>query len=238
MIELRLGRARAIWTDRLGGVSAAPYDDANLSLRVGDDDAAVGENRARLAAHLELVPPEQWWWLDQVHGSTTIVATAPAPSSPPVADATITATPGLPLTVMTADCAPIALATNDAVGVVHAGWQGIVAGVIDAGVSALRDVSHGEIKAAIGPCIRPARYEFGRAELDRVVDVLGSDVEGRTDNGDPALDLPRAARLALERAGVVDVDDVEICTAASPDYFSHRRDGTTGRQALVLVLES
>ena len=237
MIEVALGRVRATWTDRHGGVSSAPFDDANLSLRVGDDPGAVLENRARLAAHLDLGPPDGWSWLDQVHGRTTVVVAAPAPPVPPEADAAVTGAAGLPLVVMTADCAPIVLASEDAAAVVHAGWQGIVAGVIERAVSTMRTISRGQIRAAIGPCIRPARYEFGRAELNRVIDVLGPGVEARTDGGALALDLPRAVHLALADLGVTDVQDVDICTAASPDHFSHRRDGPTGRQALVAVLE-
>jgi len=237
MIELQLGPARAVWTDRHGGVSAAPYDHANLSTRVDDDPDAVRENRTRVANTLDLAPPEQWWWLDQQHGRTTVVAEVAPPTRPPVADAAVTTRPGVPLTVLTADCAPIALASDDAVGVVHAGWHGICAGVIQEAVSGLRAIGHGEVRAALGPCIHASRYEFGRADLDRVVELLGPEVESQTDSGALALDLPRAVHLALAHAGVSAVADVGVCTATSDDHFSHRRDGPTGRQALVMVLD-
>lgn len=236
MVELQLGRARAVWTDRHGGVSVAPYDEANLSTRIGDDPGAVRENRARLADSIDLGPPEQWWWLDQEHGRTTVVADGLPPSRPPVADAAVTARVGVPLTVLTADCAPIALASDNGVGVVHAGWHGIVAGVIDEAVARLRTIGHGVVRAALGPCIHPQRYEFGRADLDRVIELLGPEVESHTDGGGLALDLPRAVHVALERAGVSEIEDIDRCTATSSDYFSHRRDGPTGRQALVVVL--
>ena len=134
---------------------------------------------------------------------------------------------------MTADCLPIALATDDAVGVVHAGWQGLLAGVIGRSVARLRSLGTGEVRAAVGPCARPDRYEFGRADLDRVVEVLGPAVEGRTVDGRPALDLPGAARHLLTDAGVHDIWDSGICTIESSEHYSYRREGRTGRQALV-----
>jgi YfiH family protein len=237
MIEVRLGRVRAVWTDRGGGVSHPPYDSANLSLRVADDPRSVHENRTLLADVLGLDPPERWWWLDQVHGRATVVADEVPPAAPPEADATVTARTGVPLVVLTADCAPIALATDDAAGVVHAGWHGLVAGVVEEAVARLRAIGQGEVRAVLGPCIHPLRYEFGRAELDLVVAAFGPGVEARTEGGGLALDLPSAVRLALAREDVTDVTDVAECTATSGAYFSHRRDGPTGRQGLVVVLD-
>jgi hypothetical protein len=172
--------------------------------------------------------------LRQVHGDRVVAATVP-PDAPPEADAAVTDRPGLPLAVLTADCAPIALVSGEAVGVVHAGWPGLEQGVIGRAVAALRERSPGPVHAVLGPCVHPARYEFGADLLERLVAVLGSSVAARTREGTPALDIPRAVRVALERAGVDDLDDVGICTAESPEYFSHRRDGVTGRQAVVVV---
>ena len=237
MIEARLGPARAVWTDRHGGISQPPYDTANLSLGGDDDPSAVAENRRRLAARLGLPGSESWWWLHQVHGAETVVAKEPASHGAPDADAVVTDVPGLPMVVLTADCAPIAIACDGAAGVVHAGWQGLVNGVVEDAVTRLRAIGGGAVTAVIGPCIHPGSYEFGADDLARVTARLGEGVAGRTGDGKPALDLPAAARVALERSGVQSVADVAIDTAWSPDYFSHRRDGTTGRQALVVVLD-
>ncbi|HEY8216230.1 MAG TPA: polyphenol oxidase family protein [Acidimicrobiia bacterium] len=226
-----------MWTDRQGGVSAAPYDEANVAEHVGDDEAAVTENRRRLAARLGLPDPAGWCWLRQVHGRAVADAAPAAAVSPPEADAAVTTVPGLPLVVQTADCAPIALVSDDALGVVHAGWAGLLDGVVDAAVARLRSVGTGRVRAALGPCIHPDDYEFGRVDLDRLVATLGSSVESRTRQGTPALDLPEAVGSALARAGVDEIVDVDVCTFSSPDHFSHRRDGATGRQALVAVLD-
>jgi YfiH family protein len=166
----------------------------------------------------------------------TVTEPRPPGTAAPSADAAVTAVPGVVLVVLTADCAPIAIADEVAVGVVHAGWRGLVAGVVPAAVAALRSVGEGPVRAAIGPCVRPAHYEFGPIDLARLSDRFGPGVEGRTASGAPALDVAAAVRVAFAEVGVDDVDDPGWSTAADPSrWFSHRRDGTTGRQALVVV---
>lgn len=235
MIEVDLGGARAWFTDRHGGTSEAPFDSMNLAAHVGDDPAAVARNRARLAAGVPGVPddPARWVWLRQVHGAD--VLDARGPSEGVQADAAVSTVADLPLVVLTADCAPIALVCGDAVGVVHAGWPGLEQRVIDAAVARVRCLGHGDVRAAIGPCVHPADYEFGADHLERLVDVLGPEVAARTATGAPAFDVPAAVRSALERAGVTEIHDVDVSSAASPDHFSYRRDGATGRQAVVVM---
>ena len=244
VIERNLGGARIVFTDRHGGVSRPPYATRNLGDHVGDDPAAVAANRRGLAAALAApgpgVPadPDDWVWLRQVHGAGVLTATGPVPGPgglPPEADAAVTTAAGLALVVLTADCAPLALVAPGAVGVVHAGWPGLEQGVIGRAVAALRACSPGPVAAVLGPCVRPARYEFGADLLERLVARLGPAVAARTEWGTPALDVPAGVRVELERAGVESFADVGVCTSASPDHFSHRRDGSTGRQALVVV---
>jgi hypothetical protein len=230
--------ARVVFSDRHGGVSRPPYATLNLADHVDDEPAAVAENRARFASSLPGLPvdPAEWVWLRQVHGTEVMVADAPV-ASPPEADAAVTRHPGLPLVVLTADCAPIALVGEGAVGVVHAGWPGLEQGVIERAVDALRDLTPGPVRAVLGPCVHPDRYEFGPDLLERLVARLGPSVASRTAAGAPALDIPAAVRIALGRAGVEELDDVGVCTATSPDHFSYRRDGVTGRQAVLVVRE-
>ncbi len=227
-----------VWTDRHGGVSEAPFATLNLGGRDDTDPPeAVRENRARLAATLGLHDPDSWWWLHQVHGATVVDAAGPAPTETPEADAAVTSEPGRPLVVRTADCAPLALADDTAAAVVHVGWHGLLTGVVEAAVTRLRDVGSGPVRAALGPCIHPARYEFGGDDLTPIADRYGPTVRGRTRDGHPALDLPAGVRAALAAVRVTDLTDVDVCTSASPDYFSHRRDGRTGRQGVVVVLD-
>ena len=203
---------------------------------MGDDPDAVARNRERIAEAAGLIEPTRWVWLRQVHGARVHVATAATVGEPPEADAAVTATRGLPLAVVTADCAPVAIVCDDAVGVVHAGHPGLAQGVIEAAVAALRSIGHGPVRALLGPCIHPDRYEFGAADLARLVARFGPGVEGVTHDGRPAFDVPAAARVALARCGVEHVEDCGVCTSASSAHFSYRRDGVTGRQATVVVL--
>lgn len=198
----------------------------------------MARNRERTARELGIAPPTGWAWLTQVHGADVRVVDArPRPGEPPVtADAAVTTLSHAPLVVLTADCAPVAIADDVAVGVVHVGWRGLLAGVVASAVAALRSIGRGPVQAVVGPCIRPAHYEFGRTDLDRLVERFGAAVEATTLDGHPALDLAAGVRAACIDAGVVAVDDTGDDTVVTGDrYFSHRRDGTTGRQALIVV---
>jgi YfiH family protein len=237
VITRELPGARVVFTDRHGGVSEGAYATANVGDHVGDDPDAVAENRRRAARAAGVAPPEEWVSLAQVHGHAVARGDV-VPPSPPVADAVVSTATDVPLVVVVADCAPVALVADDAVAAVHAGWPGLEQGVIEAAVEQLRRVSPGRIHAVLGPCIHPERYEFGADLLERLVARLGDVVVGRTAAGTPALDIPAAVRAALARAGVDDLDDVGVCTSASPDHFSYRRDGPTGRQAMFVVRRS
>jgi YfiH family protein len=236
MAPTSVGPAVVWCTDRHGGVSAAPYDSANVGDHVGDDVDAVDENRRLIADAIGIVAPTRWVWLDQVHGARVHVAGEPTRSPLPEADAAVTKTRGLPLAIVTADCAPIALACDDAIGVVHAGHPGLEHGVIEAAVTALREIGSGPVRAYLGPCIHPSRYEFGPADLERLVARFGTAVAGRTIDGHPAFDVPAAVRISLEECGVDAFADADVCTSESPDHFSYRRDSVTGRQATIVML--
>jgi YfiH family protein len=224
VIETRVGRALVWCSGRAEG---------NVGDHVGDDPEVVARNRAAVADATGMPAPDRWVWLRQVHGDAVLVVHGAAPLRQFEADAAVTRTRGLPLAIVTADCAPVVLANDDTVAVVHAGHRGLLAGVIEA---AARKFGTVDAHAFLGPCIRPARYEFGERDLARLVAHFGPEVEARTDDGKPALDIPAAVRIALARAGITRLDDCGVCTSASPEYFSHRRDGATGRQVTIAVL--
>lgn len=212
-------RIRAVFTDTGHG---------DLSRRVDPDVL-----RTRRAA----IHPAPWVWLDQVHGARVVVARHAGDGAGARADAVVTTTPDTPIAVHTADCAPLLLRGPGAVAVVHAGWRGLLAGVIEATVEQMTALGHPPTDAVLGPCIRTSCYRFGRADLDTVAERYGTDVEGRTDGGEPALDLTAAVRSATRTAGLT-LDDRGICTACSDRHWSHRARAEQGRQALVAWLET
>ncbi|HMF81896.1 MAG TPA: polyphenol oxidase family protein [Acidimicrobiia bacterium] len=233
-IAFEVDGARIAFTDRHDGVSLAPYDTANLGFAAGDDAAAVTENRRRVARAVSgAADAGQWAWARQVHGGRVVHVGEPGAAGD--ADALVTVGEDVSLVVLVADCAPIALVADDAVGAVHCGWRGLTAGVIGAAVHAVRERGGSPVRAVVGPCISPRHYEFGPEELDRVAQRAGPIVRALTDARTPALDLRAGVGAELAVAGVVDRTDVDVCTYESVDHFSHRRDGITGRQALIVT---
>ncbi len=237
-VDLEVGGARVVFTDRHGGVSRPPYDTANLGFDTGDEHSAVSENRTRLGERLggAAGDPANWAWVRQVHGAGVARVRTAADGGAP-GDALVTDRPGIPLVVIAADCAPVALVAGSVVAAVHVGWRGLAAGVIEGTVQEIRSLGSNTIRAVVGPCISAANYEFSPVDLDRVASRLGPAVRARTRGGAPALDLRAGVHAALARAGVGASTDVDVCTFESPDHFSHRRAGVTGRQAVVVVRE-
>ena len=238
-VDLEVAGAQVTFTDRHGGVSAAPFDTANLGAATGDDQEAVAENRRRLGARLggSASDPGDWAWVRQVHGASVARVRSAADGGAP-SDALVTDRAGVPLLILVADCAPVALVAGSVVAAVHVGWRGLAAGVIEATVQELRSLGSNAVRAIVGPCISSQHYEFSPVDLDRVASRGGPSVRARTASGEPALDLRAGVHSALARAGVSASTDVDICTYSSPDHFSHRRDGTTGRQALLVRREA
>jgi YfiH family protein len=173
-------------------------------------------------------------WANQVHGDGVLVTSRERTHKGTDGDALVTTDEGLALAVFTADCAPVAMASPEGVvAAAHGGWTGLTAGVLERAAEAMRVLGAGRIEAALGPCIRPECYEFGPAELERVVQRFGEAVRGETSWGAPALDLPAAVQAALESADVELVYDHGTCTACDPDgYYSHRARCEPQRQAM------
>jgi YfiH family protein len=234
-----LAGARYGFTDRYGGASSPPYGELNLGDHVGDDPAAVDDNRRRLAAAVDL-DPARLVLMRQVHGRTVAVVDGPQDPAapPPEADALVTTGRGLGLVVLVADCVPVLLAArrSDAVAVAHAGRRGVEAGVVPAAVAAMQDLGArpGRIVAVVGPAVCGRCYEVPRELADQVTAVVPA-AAATSATGTPALDLRAAVVAQLLAAGVETIEADPWCTAESPDLFSHRRDGVTGRFAGVVV---
>ena len=191
-------------------------------------------------------------WVDQVHGSTVVVAAArtagpggPQSQSSPdhsvdsfcagSGDALVSTAPAAAVAVLTADCAAIALGSREGVfAAVHAGWRGLVGGVVEAAVGALRGLGATDVVGALGPCIHAGCYEFSEDDLATVADVYGERVRGRTRSGRPALDVPAAVSAALAAGGAAEAPGIDVCTACAGRYFSHRARAERGRQALLV----
>lgn len=225
-------RVRAAYTTRSGGVSRGPYASFNLAAHVGDDPAAVAANRARLRAGLDL--PAEPHWLEQVHGTTVVEAGGHGP-----ADGSIGREPGRVCAVLTADCLPVLLCdrAGTVVAALHAGWRGLAAGVLEAGIAALGRPGR-ELLAWLGPAIGPEAFVVGE-EVRAAFTRLHPEDAGsfRPAAGGWHADLRALARRRLARAGVTAVFGVADCTYAGRDtYFSFRRDGTCGRQAALIWL--
>ncbi len=177
----------------------------------------------------------EWTWLRQVHGAAVAVVTEPGGCAGLEADAAVTAVPGAVVSVQTADCASLLLRGEAAVGVVHAGWRGLVAGVIEAAATAMEALGSPPVSATLGPCIRPRCYEFGEPELTLVTDAYGPLVRSVTAWGTPALDLAAGVAEALARLDVP-LHDAGTCTACSPRHYSYRARSDRERQVLAACL--
>lgn len=178
----------------------------------------------------------------QVHGSQVVVVhqaegqpEMARPDMTMVGDAMVSNDPEACLAVLTADCAPVAMASPEGImAVAHAGWRGLLAGVIARTASVMRDLGATTIRAGLGPCIHAGCNEFSSQDLDRAVAVVGEEARGTTTKGRPALDLPAAVRSCLGAAGVDLVAYIDRCTACSEELFSYRARGQAERQAVVV----
>jgi YfiH family protein len=176
--------------------------------------------------------------LRQVHGDAVVLADAAwplgAPGGFPAGDALVGRGADHVLAVVVADCAAVALATEEgAHGAVHAGWRGLRAGVVEKAVRAVSELGTGAVVAGLGPCIGPCCYEFAGPALEELAGRYGDAVRATTAWGAPALDLPAAVRGALAAAGAQVVVDQARCSGCDPQgFWSHRRRGDRARQAL------
>ena len=229
------GPVELAFTDRLGGVSVAPYDALDLALESDDVGRARTENHRILLA--DFAPDDELCDLRQVHGATVALIEDTEPTGRPEADGIVTTGALRTLMVRAADCVPVLLADPErrVIGAAHAGRLGVVRGVVPATVDRMRSVGAERIVAWIGPHICGACYEVP-AEMAEEVATLEPAARATTAWGTPALDLGAAVAAQLERDGVR-VEWAARCTRESSDLYSFRRDGEhAGRLAGIIRL--
>lgn len=226
-------RVQARQTTRHGGLSLPPYDSLNLGMHVGDAPLTVARNRTLLNS----VVPSEPVWLEQVHGTQVVVAEEVG--CLPCADACISHAPNAVCTIMTADCLPVLLCDADAsvVGAAHAGWRGLVDGVIEATIARM-SIPPQRLMAWLGPAIGPQAFEVGVEVRAAFVRQDAAAEAAFTPHGDKYLaDLYQLARQRLQKLGVTKIYGGEFCTYSDPArFYSYRRDGQTGRMATMIWL--
>ena len=224
---------RMVFTSRAGGVSSSPYDSFNLGDHVGDSATDVAANRDRLARVLELDPADIVW-MEQIHSNTVTVVDGPRPTPVEATDALVTTRRGLALAVLVADCVPVLLAdhVHGVVAAAHAGRMGARNGIVRRTVGAMLELgaTPGGIQAVLGPAASGRHYEVP-AEMAADVEKHLPGARTRTEQGTPGLDIRAGLVRQLMSLGVTNIEADPRCTIEDTGFFSHRREGTTGRQA-------
>ena len=237
-------RITAFTTTRLGGVSQSPYDALNLGLHVGDDEQAVRENRRRLQDCCAM--PEPPHWLKQTHSTDVIAIDTQGAESEGCADGAWTASTDTVLAVLTADCLPVVISDTKGteLAVVHAGWRGLVAGILENALA--RFGTQSELHAWLGPAIGPDTFEVGAEVRQAFIErnplhehcfraANESAAACQPDGQKYWADLYGLARIELHECRPVTVTGADYCTVTQAEWFhSHRRDGLrSGRMATV-----
>ena len=222
---------RALCTTRRGGASKGRYAECNLGLRVGDDPDRVARNRRAVVA---ATGQQGIQWLDQVHGTDVVRVDAVGPAV--TADGAWTDRPGVALAVAVADCVPAVVgdAAGTVAAVVHCGWRGAVGGIVEAAVGAL-PVGADTLHVWLGPAVSGRCYEVRR---DVYQAAGGGPTFQPTRAGAWRFDLPEYVARRFEALGAREVVRSGLCTHSDDRFFSHRRDGVTGRSAAVVWLDS
>ncbi len=200
-----------------------------------DGDFQIRNPAPDVDARRRAIVDAPWTWIHQVHGTDVLEVSQPGEHAGATADGLITTEPGCPIAVTTADCAPVVLVAQRGVAVLHAGWRGLVDGIVESAGARLVELAGTPIEALVGPCIHPNHYEFGSDELAAVAERFGDDVRGLTAWGTTALDMPTAVARACQAAGWR-VTDIGACTSGDA-YFSHRTRGDEARLTTVAWIE-
>ncbi len=241
---------RLLFTDRTGGVSEPPYDEMNLAFHTGDDPSKVAKNRAILARWIGL-GDSRMIYPQQVHGLSVAWLEGTSVRSVTMdeevlrgKDGLISTESGLALSVLTADCVPLALAYPERgiVAVLHAGWRGTIGDIASIACRLIEErtgAKASEARAVMGPCIGPCCYEVDKGRAEQFVEKYPDGNVVFRHGGAWSLDLKQANIVNLKRCGIEEsaIHLVGGCTCCEPRYYSFRRDGITGRQGAFLWRE-
>lgn len=200
-----------------------------------DGDFRVIDPAPDLVNNRDAIVSGPWTALRQIHGNRVVTVERAGSADMAEADAAVTFEPHCPISVVTADCAPIVLVGSTGVAVIHAGWRGAAAGIVQGAAEALQTGGSEPVATFVGPCIQPGAYEFGAQELDALADRFGPHVRATTDRGAPALDLHAMVTAACVGAGWP-APARSACTSHER-YFSHRTRADVGRQATVAWID-
>lgn len=229
-------------TTRQGGVSQKPFASFNPATHVGDDPAAVAENRRLLRAGLRAGLPAEPLWLNQVHGSGVASFSAPGIPGTPEADAAVARAPGQVCVVLTADCLPVLFCDQEGsvVAAAHAGWRGLASGVLERTLEAMA-VPSDRVLAWLGAAIGPDAFEVGPEVRDAFTAQHPKTAKAfKPGRGDRLIaDIYELARQRLAAAGVIRVYGGGLCTLRDSErFYSYRRDGRTGRMASLIWMQN
>lgn len=229
---------KALTTTRLDGRSQAPFNSLNLGDHVDDNPQSVSHNRTKLLNDLGLNTPPQW--LTQVHGTDVVRAAPDAVIR--TADSCWTDEPGQACVVMTADCLPVFFSNSrgDKVAVAHAGWRGLLDGVLEATLQEFDNPT--EVHTWMGPAIGPQAFEVGEEVLHQFVEkqteAAGAFASIAGTDGKYLANIYQLAEMRLRSSGVERVTGCDMCTFNDQEnFFSYRRDGKTGRMASLIWIE-
>ena len=197
-------------------------------------DLSSDQNLELLNSRQRQIVDEKWSYLTQVHGSSALQVLKTGQHQGTQGDALYTDKSDAPISIQVADCAPIALISPaGGIGLIHAGWKGLIRGVVDITVEAMAGIDTKPTIAVLGPCIHPDFYEFGEEQMKKICEIFGEDIRAKTREGSLALNLPKMVEIALIKNNITELVRFDKCTSNSEEFWSYRVRNDEKRQAVI-----